>query len=164
MRDAFPGAIIIRPSAMFGAKDGFTAAIARMLEVSPVFPLFGSGAMRLQPAFVEDVAEAAARIMAVAMPAPLYEFGGPDVLTYKTLLQIVTSRLGLRRAFLPMPFPLWRLLASVAERLPNPPLTRGQVDLMQEDNVVCGRWPGFEAAGIVPEALGTVLGGKSATG
>ena len=160
VRDAFPGAIVIRPSAMFAAEDGFTAAIAGMLRKAPVFPLFGAGATRLQPAFVGDVAEAVARILAAPTPAAVYEFGGPEAPTYKALLQTIARRLGLRRIFLPLPFPLWRLLASAAEFLPNPPLTRGQVELMERDNVVSGRLPGFEALGVAPRALESVLGGE----
>lgn len=155
---AFPGAIVIRPSAMFAAEDGFTVAIADMMHKTSIFPLFGAGATRLQPAYVEDVAEAVARIMAAATPAVTYEFGGPEVFTYKALLQTIGRQLGLRRVFLPLPFPLWRLLAFIAERLPNPPLTRGQVELMERDNVVSGHLPGFEALGIAPQALETVLG------
>lgn len=160
VREAFPGATIIRPSAMFAAEDGLTAALGGMLRLAPVFPLFGTGTTRLQPAFVEDVAEAIARILASPEPGAIYEFGGPEVLTYRALLQTVARQLGLRRIFLPLPFALWRLLASVAESLPNPPLTRGQVELMEADNVVSGRLPGFAALDIAPQALGTVLGGE----
>ena len=164
VREAFPSATIIRPSAMLAADDGLTAALAGMLRLTPVFPLFGTGATRLQPAFVEDVAEAIARILAAPAPAAIYEFGGPDVLTYKALLRTVARRYGLRRVFIPLPFPLWRLLASVAEMLPNPPLTKGQVELMEQDNVVSGRLPGFAALDMAPRALGTVLGSNSSNG
>jgi NADH dehydrogenase len=153
---------MIRPSAMFAAQDGFTAAIAGMLRMVPVFPLFGTGATRLQPAYVEDVAEAIARILAAPASAETYELGGPAVVTYKALLQTVARRYGLRRVFLPLPFSLWRLLASVAEWLPNPPLTKGQVELMAQDNVVSGRLPGFDVLDITPKALETVLGGEKA--
>jgi uncharacterized protein YbjT (DUF2867 family) len=158
VQESFPGAIIIRPSAMFASEDGFTAAIAGMMQKTSVFPLFGTGATRLQPAHVEDVAEAVARIMAAPAPAPIYEFGGPEVLTYKALLQTIGRRLGRRRVLLPLPFPIWRLLASIAEWLPNPPLTTGQVDLMRADNVVSGDCPGFSALGISPQDIGSVLG------
>lgn len=161
VREAFPGAIVIRPSAMFAAEDGLTAALAGMLRATPVFPLFGTGHTRLQPAFVEDVAEAVARIFTIPTPAAIYEFGGPDVLTYKALLQTVARRLGLRRLLLPLPFLLWRLLASVAEWLPSPPLTTGQVDLMRHDNVVPGALPGFAALEIAPKSIETVLASEA---
>lgn len=159
---AFPGAVIIRPSAMFAAQDGFTAALAGMLRMAPVFPMFGTGATRLQPVYVEDVAEAIARILVAPAPAAMYEFGGPEVLTYKALLQTIVRGLGLRRLLLPLPFPLWRLLASLAECLPRPPITAGMVALMEQDNVVSGRLPGFAALDIAPKALGTVLAEEKA--
>lgn len=155
---AFPAAIVIRPSAMFAAEDGFTASIAGMMHKTSVFPLFGTGTTRLQPAYVEDVAEAVARITAAATPAPLYEFGGPDALAYKALLQTIARQGGRRPSLLPVPFALWRLLASLAEWLPNPPVTEGMVALMRQDNVVSGAFPGFEALGIAPMSLETVLG------
>ncbi len=164
VRDAFSDAVVIRPSAIFAAEDGFTASLAGMLRKAPVFPLFGTGQTRLQPVFVGDVAEAIARIMTAPTPAALYEFGGPLALTYKALLRTIGHQFGLRRILVPVPFALWRLLASVAELLPNPPLTTGQVELMEQDNVVSGRFPGFEAFGIVPQAIETVLGREKASG
>jgi len=155
--DAFPTATIVRPSAMFAAEEGFTASIASMMHKTSVFPLFGTGATRLQPVFVEDVAEAIARILAAPAPAPLYEFGGPEVFTYKGLLQTLCGRVGRRCFLLPLPFPLWSLLARVAEWLPHPPLTEGMVALMRQDNVVSGRLPGFAALGVAPRALEEVL-------
>lgn len=157
---AFPGAIVVRPSAMFAAEDGFTAAIAGMMRISPVFPLFGTGATRLQPAFVDDVAEAVALILAAPTPAALYEFGGPEALTYKALLETIARQLGLRRLLLPVPFALWRGLATATEWLPTPPVTEGMIALMRQDNVVSGGLPGFEALGIAPRALEAVLPGK----
>ena len=162
VRETFPGAIVIRPSAMFAADGGLTAALAGMLRKAPVLPMFGTGATRLQPAYVGDVAEAIARIMTAPEPAETYEFGGPEALTYKALLKMIARRLGLRRMLLPVPFPLWRLLAAVAEWLPNPPLTTGMVDLMRQDNVVSGAFPGFAALGIAPQAVEAVLGGGEA--
>jgi len=158
VRDAFAGAIIVRPAAMFAADGGLTAALTGVLRASPVIPMFGAGSTRLQPAFVEDVAEAVARILGTPEPDAMYEFGGPQVLTYKALLRTIARRLGLHRLFLPVPFSLWRPLAMIAEWLPDPPLTRGQVALMEQDNVLSGDLPGFAALGIAPQALETALG------
>lgn len=155
---AFPAAIVIRPSAMFAAQDGFTASIAGMMHKTSVFPLFGTGATRLQLVFVDDVAEAIARILAAPAPAPLYEFGGPEALTYKALLQTIARHRGRRPLLLPVPFALWRLLAGIAEWLPNPPLTEGMVALVRRDNVASADLPGLEALGIAPRSLEAVLG------
>ena len=150
---AFPGAVIIRPSVMFGPDDAFLTGLTAMLGKLPVFPLFGRGRTKLQPAHVDDVGEAVARVLAAAEPAPLYELGGPQVFSYRALLQTIAWRLGSKPLLLPLPFTLWRLLGSAAQMLPNPPLTRNQVELMQHDNVVSPSCPGFDALGIAPKGI-----------
>jgi uncharacterized protein YbjT (DUF2867 family) len=70
VRDAFPAATLIRPSVVFGRGDAFVDPVARMLRRLPVFPLFGRGQTKLQPAHVEDVAEAIARAIHTYRPAP----------------------------------------------------------------------------------------------
>jgi uncharacterized protein YbjT (DUF2867 family) len=79
VREAFPIATLIRPSVMFGRSDAFVSPIATMLRRLPVFPLFGGGQTRLQPAYVEDVAEAITRTMREFHSGMCYELGGPRV-------------------------------------------------------------------------------------
>jgi NADH dehydrogenase len=105
---------------------------------------------------VEDVAEAMARAAGRPEPEPIYEFGGPDVLTYETLLKRIRACLGSRTLLVPMPFPLWLALGSAAELLPHPPITRNQVELMCEDNVAWNG-PGFAALEIEPTGIEPVL-------
>ena len=158
VRHAFPGATIIRPSAIVGPDDALIGGLASMLGKFLVFPMFGGGRTRLQPAHVEDVGEAVARILEADKPAPLYEFGGPQIFSYRALLETIARRLGRKPLLLPVPFALWRLAGSAAEMLPNPPLTRNQVELMQEDNVASAGLPGFDALGIPPKGIEAVLG------
>ena len=100
VREAFPGATLVRPSAMFGPDDRFLTTLARLLRTLPVYPLFGRGRTRLQPVHVEDVAEAIARVLAGAPGAghPCYELGGPRVYSYAELLRVVADRTGARPA------------------------------------------------------------------
>ncbi len=158
---AFPSAVILRPSVMFGPHDAFLTGLSRMLKTFPVFPLFGAGHTNLQPACVADVAEATARILDLPRPAPLYELGGPRAIAYKALLQEINRRVGASTLLVPLPLAAWRLLAAGASMLPNPPLTEGQVALMARDNVAAPDVPGFDALGIVPRDIGTVLGGQT---
>jgi uncharacterized protein YbjT (DUF2867 family) len=157
VRRACPDATIICPSVMIGPDDALIAGLAGLLGRFPVFPMFGRGRTKLQPAHVEDVGEAVARILQSDAPAPLYEFGGPQIFSYRALLQTVAWRLGRKPLLLPVPFALWRLVAAAAEMLANPPLTRNQVELMRRDNVASPGCPGFDALGITPQGIDAVL-------
>lgn len=158
VRQAFADAVIVRPSVMFGPEDAFLTSLAGMLRVSPVFPLFGTGRIVLQPVHVADMAEAIAVILDRAHPEPVYELGGPRVIAYKALLEEIAAHLGKRRLLVPVPFAVWQALALAAGLLPNPPLTEGQVALMRRDNVAAAGMPGLAALEIAPRDLAAVLG------
>ena len=91
-----------------------------------------------------------------------YELGGPRVYTYRSLLEVIALHLGKKPRLVPMPFGLWHALASVAEMLPKPPITRNQVELMQMDNVASPGAPGFGDLWIsstsLEDALPTIVG------
>ena len=155
--EAFPSATLVRPSVLFGRGDAFVSPLAAMLHRLPAFPLFGGGQTRLQPAYVEDVAEAIARAMKNSDCHICYELGGPRVYTYRSLLEVIAQSLGTRPLLVPVPFDLWRMLALAAEMFPHPPITRNQVELMQIDNVVSRDSPGFAELQISPRSLEDVL-------
>jgi uncharacterized protein YbjT (DUF2867 family) len=158
VRAAFAGAIIIRPAVMFGPDDAFLTTIVGLLRSLPVYPMFGSGQTRLQPAYVEDVAEAVARVLqSSAADAIGYELGGPVVYSYEALLKSVADAARIKPVLFPMPFAAWHVLARLGELLPHPPITRNQVELMQLDNVAAGDRPGFNDLGIVPRPIDDVL-------
>ena len=143
VREAFPATTLIRPSIMFGRGDAFLIPITRKLRRLPVFPLFGRGQTQLQPAYVEDVADAIGRVMQNAQSLMCYELGGPRAYTYRSLLEVIARHLGRKPLLVPIPFGLWHALASVAEMLPGRPITQNQVELMQIDNVTSPGAPGF---------------------
>src|SRR4249920_3934066 len=157
---AFGDALFVRPAVMFGPDDAFLTAILRLLRQLPIYPMFGRGLTRLQPAYVEDVAEAIARaLQRTEMHAITFECGGPRVYSYKEILRVVAREAGLRRMLIPMPFAAWHLLAWASERLPRPPVTRNQVDLMQADNLSSPEMPGFGELGIFPHSVEEILKG-----
>jgi len=136
--DAFPEAIILRPSLIFGPEDSLFNRFAAMARVSPVLPLVG-GRTRFQPVYVGDVAAAIANICEGAgKPGTIYELGGPEVLTFRALLDRVQEHAGRARGYLPLPFWLAKLMAALTAPLPNAmrPLTVDQVRMLQVDNVV----------------------------
>jgi uncharacterized protein YbjT (DUF2867 family) len=158
VRAAFAGSTLVRPAVMFGGDDAFLTAILRLLQQFPVFPMFGRGRTRLQPAFVEDIAEAVARVIQRdETRAKTFECAGPEVYSYEELLRAIAREAQLKPKLVPVPFPVWHALAWVAELLPTPPVTRNQVELMQRDNVPSPGMPGFADLGISPHGVGEIL-------
>ena len=153
VQTAFPGAVIVRPAVMFASDDAFLTIILRLLRSLPAYPIFGNGRTRLQPVYVDDVAAAIAQLCLHSEPYPVYELAGPRVYSYAELLRTIARIAGWRPVLIRMPFAFWHALAGVAEMLPQPSLTRNQVELMEIDTVASERLPGFRALGISPRPL-----------
>jgi NADH dehydrogenase len=156
VRDAFPAAILVRPSAIIGPDDALLVPIARMLRRLPVFPLFGRGRTRLQPVHVDDVAEAIIRAAAAA-PGATYDLGGGGTYSYRELIELIGRHVGRRPLLLPVPYGLWQAAAGLAEWLPRPPIARNQVEVMRLDNVADPGVPGFATLGMAPLSAEQVL-------
>ncbi|MBU1305341.1 MAG: complex I NDUFA9 subunit family protein [Alphaproteobacteria bacterium] len=161
---AFPDAVVMRPSILFGPGDGFFNLMGTLSRFFPVLPLIG-GDTKFQPAYVGDVAQAF--VMAAEgklKTGKIYELGGPQVETHRQLLDRVQREAMRNRPLLPLPAGIAKLVAGVMAILPFPPmLTADQVELLAVDNVVS------EAAirekrtlagmGIVPTSMDTILPG-----
>ena len=159
VKEAFPKVTILRPSVMFGPGDAFINQLAALARTMPILPLFGTGAVRLQPVFVDDVAAAVAQALTTpASEGEVYELGGPKVYTYKELLKLVLEHVGRRRLLVPVPYLAWRLLAALMAPLPSPPISRDQVVLMKRDNVVGPQARSFASLGLEPRTLEELLG------
>ena len=158
VREVFPGATIARPSAMFGPGDALFGTLAQLTKLLPVLPLIGGGRTRLQPVYVDDVAEAITRMVVDPGTAGrTYELAGPAIHTMRELSEIVLRITGRRRVLLPVPFTVADVQARLFELLPNPPLTTGQVDLLKADNVASGSFPGLRELGIEPKSVEEVV-------
>lgn len=159
VRSAFPGAVILRPSVLFGPGDAFLRSLEMITRRLPVVPLFGRGGTRLQPVYVEDVAAGIER----ALQSPeargrTFELGGAGIHTYREIIAMVLDHLHRRRLLVPVPFPAWHLMVTLASILPGPPLTRDQVILMETDNVVGHGMSGFSDLGLTARAMAPLLG------
>ncbi len=168
---AVQGAVILRPSIVFGPEDGFFNRFAALARMLPALPLVGGGDTRFQPVFVGDVAEAVARgVDGVVTGGRIYELGGPEVKSFRELLAYICEVIDRKRLLLPLPFPLARIQAGVFEivdtltlgLLPDAiKLTRDQVTLLESDNVVSaaavaeGR--SFEGLGIAPVSVEAIV-------
>jgi len=156
---AFPSTTMLRPAVMFGPGDAFLTPLLLMLRRLPVFSMFGDGGTQVQPAYVEDVGEASARVLQVQVPHQIYELAGPRLYTYRALLKVLAAAASNRPLLLPVPFALWHAIGYVAEFLPSPPITRNQVELMKGDSVATPGAPGFEVLQIAPGAIEDTLPG-----
>ena len=159
-----PDATIFRPSILFGPEDDFFNRFAAMARLSPALPLVGGGLTKFQPVFVGDVARAITRAVGGgAKGGTIYELGGPEVRTFRELMEYVLAVTERRRLLVPLPFAIARLQAYVLQYLPTPLLTPDQVELLRSDNAVSaaakaeGRT--IEALGIEPTAIDAVVPG-----
>jgi uncharacterized protein YbjT (DUF2867 family) len=158
VREAFPGVTIVRAGAMFGPGDALFGTLADLSRLLPVLPLIGGGRTRLQPVYVQDVAEAVARILAdPATAGRTYELAGPIVYTLRELVQMTLRLVERRRPLLPLPFAVAKVQARLFEFLPNPPLTTGQVDLLTVDNLASGALPGFRDLNVEPRSVAEIV-------
>ena len=158
VRQAFPGATIVRPGAMFGPGDALFGTVAELVRLLPVLPLIGGGHTRLQPIFVEDVAEAITSILSDPWTVGrTYELAGPKVYTLHELVNMTLQLMGKRRLLVPIPFAVAEVQARLFELLPRPPLTTAQVDLLKTDNVASGDLPGIQDLEIKPKTVEEVI-------
>ncbi len=168
VREAFPEAVIVRPSVVFGPQDGFFNLFASLARFTPILPVFGcpwprvrngrldiygDGGVKFQPVYVGDVADAIMKgLEDRSCAGQTYELGGPAVCSFKEIMEIVQRETGRRRLLVPIPYFLATLQAGLLQLMPKPLLTTDQVELLKTDNVVSGDLPGLAELGI--EATG----------
>ncbi len=161
---AFPGAVILRPSIIFGAEDGFFNRFAGMARLGPILPVVGANT-RFQPVYVDDVAAAAVKGVLGQAAAGIYELGGPDVATFRDLMTRMLAVIRRRKLVLNIPFFAAGAMGAGFDLLqfvtggfiPNGMITRDQVRNLARDNVVAPGARGFAELGITPTAMETVL-------
>jgi NADH dehydrogenase len=165
VREAFPDAVIFRPSVVFGPEDDFFNKFANLTGLSPALPVFltdgfrlkgasldvwGSGGPKFQPVHVGDVAAAIATVIAGGYEGKVFELTGPRVYSLKQIMEITLAGAGRKRCLIPLPMWIAKLQAPFLALLPGAPLTPDQVRLMGHDNVATGA-AGFKQLGIAPQ-------------
>ncbi|MFZ9685265.1 MAG: sugar nucleotide-binding protein, partial [Gemmobacter sp.] len=166
VRAAFPGAVILRPSIIFGPEDQFFNRFAAMTRTSPVLPVVG-GTTRFQPVHVDDVAAAAERAIRTDVAPGVYELGGPETLSFADLMRRMLAEIRRRRIVLDLPFWVARPIATVLDGVQaatlglfhNGMLTRDQLRNLARDNVVAPDARGLADLGIAPTPMSAVLPG-----
>lgn len=161
---AFPNAIILRPSVVFGDGDGFFNKFASMARLSPIVPVVGPQT-RFQPVYVGDVAEAAARAAAGTVPPGIYELGGPEQVAFRELMARILRIIDRQRLAVAVPASVARIPARILDLVQrmtgglvaNTVVTDDQITLLARDNVVSGKFPGLSEIGVAPTAMEAVL-------
>ncbi len=164
VQENFPGAVILRPSVVFGTEDEFFNRFAKMTRFGPILPLVG-GHSKFQPVYVDDVAQAAVvGVLGQAEPG-IYELGGPDIETLHDLMVKMLGVIRRRRLILNLPFWVGSVMgacfgavqAVTLGLIHNSVLTRDQVRQLRNDNVVSDGAKGFVDLGIEPTDMDAVL-------
>jgi uncharacterized protein YbjT (DUF2867 family) len=158
LRAEFPQATLVRPSIIFGPEDDFFNKFANLARFLPALPLIGGGNTKFQPVFVGDVAQAI--LTCIEQPATrgkIYELGGPDVCTFRQILETILRVTDRKRFLVPVPFRLASIKAFFLQFLPKPLLTPDQVTFLKTDNVVSPGALTLKDLGIAPASMDAVL-------
>lgn len=160
---AFPKAMILRPSVIFGNEDGFFNRFGAMARMTPILPLFGAKTL-FQPVYVDDVAQAAVTGILTGAKG-VYELGGPEVLSFHALIDRMLAVIQRRRWVVGLPFFVGTIMASVLDfvafatggLVKNNTLTRDQVVSLRTDNIVAPKAKTLATLGIKPTGIDSVL-------
>jgi uncharacterized protein YbjT (DUF2867 family) len=161
---AYPAAIILRPSIIFGPEDGFFNRFAAMSRLGPILPVVGAHT-KFQPVYVDDVAAAAVLGVTGQATPGIYELGGPEVATFRALMDKMLHIIQRRRLVLNVPFFVARIMGFSFDMLQvvtlglfnNGLITRDQVKNLARDNVVAPGARGFAELGLTPTTMDSVL-------
>lgn len=158
VRENFPEAAILRPSAIFGPEDKFFNQFAAMARYFPALPLPGGGHTKLQPVFAGDVAAAIEKCLEdPATRGQTYELGGPHVYTFREMMEVILRETGRKRLLVSVPYPLMMLKATFLGLVPGSPLTRDLVKFARIDDVVSPSAKGFADLGIAPDSVEAIV-------
>lgn len=178
----FPGATIIRPSVVMGPEDNFFNKFAALSRITPALPvigtpfipeikfgsdkgihgievnIYGAGGSKMQPVYVGDVSRAIVQALKERKAAgKTYSLCGPTAYTFKEVMELMMGVTGRKKILLPWCYTVASMIAFFTEKLPNPILTRDQVNMLKVDNVMPEGVPGLEDLGIQPQAAEAIL-------
>jgi NADH dehydrogenase len=160
VRKAFPKAVIVRPSIVFGREDAFINRFAALIRALPIVPVIG-GKTRFQPVFAGDVGHAVAALVAdpAAHGGKTYELGGPQILSMRQMNEWIATQTGRSPIFIDVPDVAAAALATLTGWLPGAPITRDQWIMLQSDNIVSAKARGLAALGVKATPLDAVARG-----
>lgn len=160
IREIFPDVTILRPSVVFGPDDGFFNMFAKLATFLPALPLIGGGHTKFQPVYVGDIADAVKNIVmenSDKFKGQIYECGGPEIVTFKEIYEILLKHINRKRFLIPLPWLVAKIDGAVLGLLPKPPLTLDQVRSLKTDNIVNEHALKLTDLGVNPTAMESIL-------
>ncbi len=136
----FDKAVIARPSIVYSVDDNFTTQLMTLLGLMPIFPIYYNGKTKFRPIFCSDLTNSITKIITDDIKENIIEFAGPEVMSFKEILEKLLSLIEKKRVLLPMPISLARMTAHIFELLPKPLITNDQLRLLKYDNVLSGKY------------------------
>ncbi len=136
----FPKSIILRPSIVYSIDDNFSTNLMTLLSRLPIFPIYYSGKTKFMPIHCKDLTDIIYHIVSKGISSKIIECVGPEVISFKEILERLLKLINKKRLLLPFPLFLANISAKIFELLPNPLLTQDQLKLLKYDNVVSGNY------------------------
>ena len=154
----FENSVILRPSIVFGPEDKFFNQFAFLSQFLPFLPLFGKGKTKFQPVYVGDVVKSINAILNKEnINKNIYEIVGPEIYSFRELLEIVLKLVNRKKFFLNIPFSIAKIQAFFMQMMPNPLLTTDQVEILKYDNIATGMNPTIFDLDISPSTIESIL-------
>ena len=154
----FKNSVILRPSVVFGPEDNFFNRFASLAQFLPALPLIGGGPTKFQPIYVEDVAKSIVAILEKEeIDNNIFELGGPEIFTFKELMEILLREIKKKRFLISIPFGIAKFQSYLMQLMPTPLLTPDQVEMLKYDNVVSGQYPSLRDLGITGTTIQSIL-------
>ena len=144
----FPLATILRPSIVYSVDDNFTTNFMTLLNRLPIFPLYYEGKTKFAPIHCSDLTDTINHIISKNIYSKIIECTGPEIISFKELLQKLLYLINKKRILVPFPLPLAKFSARFFELLPNPLLTSDQLRLLKYDNISSGKYKTNSEIGI----------------
>ena len=144
----FPLATILRPSVVYSVDDNFTTNFMTLLSRLPIFPIYYKGETKFAPIHCSDLTDIIYRIISKKIYSKIVECAGPEIISFKELLEKLQLLIGKKRLLIPFPLAIAELTARFFEILPNPLLTRDQLRLLKYDNILSGKYKSNSDIGV----------------
>ena len=158
IQETFKPSVILRPSVCFGPSDKFFNTFASLAQFSPVLPLIGGGKTKFAPIYVGDVAKAIVEVLKLNNSEPkIYELAGPEIYSFKELMEILLIEIKKKRFLMPIPFGVAKFQSYFLQMMPNPLLTPDQVEMLKYNNIASGDYPTLKNLGITGTTIQSIL-------